>query len=217
MVDGFWWNFQGISGTWSMVHNRSLKLVTSKETKWETGVFVLCFFAKHFRLGNLSVQPQTQQNQNMSMWASITMFRSHNCESWLVLTNKNTILNKPFGVNYICNTQQYEHKPPLANVWIPSKYTIVFGLQIFGIFREYKELEDKLLKLRDHSKAKLTELLEEEVGRKLNKLTRQILKINSRVYSHHQVRNNIGKVILCLPSILILMYIMKWDCRLVFT
>ena len=66
-------------------------------------------------------------------------------------------------------------------------YMQVCAFQIEGIRRQYKELEDRLIELRNQSKAELNQLLEDEVGKKLSKLSRQLLKINSRVYSHHQV------------------------------
>ena len=53
--------------------------------------------------------------------------------------------------------------------------------------QRYAELEEKLVELRNLSKVEVTSFLDDEIGSRLDKLSRQVARIDKRLYTHHEV------------------------------
>ena len=53
--------------------------------------------------------------------------------------------------------------------------------------QRYAELEEKLVELRNLSRAEVTSFLDDEVGSRLDKLSRQVARIDKRLYTYHEV------------------------------
>ena len=60
-------------------------------------------------------------------------------------------------------------------------------IQISQINRSYAELEKKLVEMRQKSKSEVTLFLDDEIGTILNKLSRQVARIDSRLFTYHEV------------------------------
>ena len=53
--------------------------------------------------------------------------------------------------------------------------------------QRYAELEEKLVELRNLSKVEVTSFLDDEIGSRLDKLSRQVARIDKRLYTQHEV------------------------------
>ena len=53
--------------------------------------------------------------------------------------------------------------------------------------KRYAELEEKLVELRNLSRAEVTNFLDDEIGSRLDKLSRQVARIDKRLYTQHEV------------------------------
>ena len=53
--------------------------------------------------------------------------------------------------------------------------------------QRYAELEEKLVELRNLSRAEVTSFLDDEIGSRLDKLSRQVARIDKRLYTRHEV------------------------------
>ena len=53
--------------------------------------------------------------------------------------------------------------------------------------KKYAELEEKLVELRNLSRAEVTSFLDDEIGSRLDKLSRQVARIDKRLYTYHEV------------------------------
>ena len=53
--------------------------------------------------------------------------------------------------------------------------------------KRYAELEEKLVELRNLSRAEVTSFLDDEIGSRLDKLSRQVARIDKRLYTQHEV------------------------------
>ena len=59
--------------------------------------------------------------------------------------------------------------------------------QITELTQKYAELEQKLVELRSKAAAEVTSFLDDEIGTKLDKLSRQVARIDSRLHTYHKV------------------------------
>ena len=59
--------------------------------------------------------------------------------------------------------------------------------QITELTQKYAELEQKLVELRSKAAAEVTSFLDGEIGTKLDKLSRQVARIESRLHTYHEV------------------------------
>ena len=59
--------------------------------------------------------------------------------------------------------------------------------QIAELTQKYAELEQKLKMCRSQCKTEVISFLDGDISDRLDKITRGVGKIDSRVYSHHQV------------------------------
>ena len=48
-------------------------------------------------------------------------------------------------------------------------------------------MEEKLVELRNLSRAEVTSFLDDEIGSRLDKLSRQVARIDKRLYTQHEV------------------------------
>ena len=55
------------------------------------------------------------------------------------------------------------------------------------LMQKYAELEEKLIDLRNQSRIEMTSFLDDEVGSLLDKLSRQVAKIDTRLFTYHEV------------------------------
>ena len=55
--------------------------------------------------------------------------------------------------------------------------------------KNYAELEEKLVEMRSKAKSEVTSFLDDEIGTKLDKLSRQVAKIESRLHTYHEVNH----------------------------
>ena len=62
-----------------------------------------------------------------------------------------------------------------------------FHPQIEELTKKYAELEEKLVELRNLSRAEVTSFLDDEIGSRLDKLSRQVARIDKRLYTYHEV------------------------------
>ena len=53
--------------------------------------------------------------------------------------------------------------------------------------KNYAELEEKLVEMRSKAKSEVTSFLDDEIGTKLDKLSRQVARIESRLHTYHEV------------------------------
>ena len=53
--------------------------------------------------------------------------------------------------------------------------------------RKYAELELKLVEMRNKAKTEVTSFLDDDIGTKLDKLSRQVARTESRLYTYHEV------------------------------
>ena len=53
--------------------------------------------------------------------------------------------------------------------------------------QRYADLEEKLIKLRNQSRIEVTSFLDDEIGSLLDKLSRQVAKIDKRLFTYHEV------------------------------
>lgn len=53
--------------------------------------------------------------------------------------------------------------------------------------QKYAELEEKLKKARYQCKTEVTSFLDGDISERLDKIDRGVKRIDSRLYSHHQV------------------------------
>ena len=60
-------------------------------------------------------------------------------------------------------------------------------LQIAELTRKYAELEQQLVEKRNKSKTEVTSFLDDEIGTKLDKLSRQVARIDKRLHTYHEV------------------------------
>ena len=60
-------------------------------------------------------------------------------------------------------------------------------LQIAELTRKYAELERQLVQKRNKSKTEVTSFLDDEIGTKLDKLSRQVARIDKRLHTYHEV------------------------------
>ena len=73
--------------------------------------------------------------------------------------------------------------------WIISALCCLAHLlpQIEELTKKYAELEEKLVELRNLSRAEVTSFLDDEIGSRLDKLSRQVARIDKRLYTYHEV------------------------------
>ena len=71
-------------------------------------------------------------------------------------------------------------------------------LQIAELTQKYAELEQQLVEKRNKSKIEVTSFLDDEVGSKLDKLSRQVARIDSRLHTYHEVciQERLSKVLI---------------------
>ena len=55
------------------------------------------------------------------------------------------------------------------------------------LMQKYAELEEKLIDLRNQSRIEMTSFLDDEIGSLLDKLSRQVAKIDTRLFTYHEV------------------------------
>jgi hypothetical protein len=53
--------------------------------------------------------------------------------------------------------------------------------------QKYAELEEKLIELRNLSRIEVTSFLDDEIGNLLDKLSRQVNRIDTRLFTYHEV------------------------------
>ena len=53
--------------------------------------------------------------------------------------------------------------------------------------QKYAELEEKLIELRKLSRVEVTSFLDDEIGSLLDKLSRQVARIDKRLFTYHEV------------------------------
>ena len=54
---------------------------------------------------------------------------------------------------------------------------------------KYVDLETRLVDMRSKAKSELTAYLDDEIGSKLDKLSRQLAKVDVRIFTYHEVSN----------------------------
>ena len=120
----------------------------------------------------------------------------YSCFSIILLFRRTTIdilvLQKSYHAgSYRYYLPWYEFCKVLGLTNIPLKLppTITFfaKIQITELTKKYAELEEKLAKLRNLSRAEVTSFLDDEIGSRLDKLSRQVARIDKRLYTHHEV------------------------------
>lgn len=57
------------------------------------------------------------------------------------------------------------------------------------LLRKYAELEQKLVDMRSKAKTEVTSFLDDEIGTKLDKISRQVARIESRLHTYHEVNS----------------------------
>ena len=62
-----------------------------------------------------------------------------------------------------------------------------FFWQIKELTEKYAQLEQKLVEMRSKATAEVTSFLDDEIGTKLDKLSRQVARIESRLHTYHEV------------------------------
>ena len=55
------------------------------------------------------------------------------------------------------------------------------------LLRKYAELEQKLVDMRSKAETEVTSFLDDEIGTKLDKISRQVARIESRLHTYHRV------------------------------
>ena len=53
--------------------------------------------------------------------------------------------------------------------------------------QQYAELEEHLIELRNQSRIEVTSFLDDEIGCILDKLSRQVARIDTRLFTYHEV------------------------------
>jgi hypothetical protein len=53
--------------------------------------------------------------------------------------------------------------------------------------QKYAELEEKLIELRKLSRVEVTSFLDDEIGNLLDKLSRQVARIDKRLFTYNEV------------------------------
>ena len=53
--------------------------------------------------------------------------------------------------------------------------------------QQYVELEEHLIELRNQSRIEVTSFLDDEIGSLLDKLSRQVARIDTRLFTYHEV------------------------------
>ena len=53
--------------------------------------------------------------------------------------------------------------------------------------KKYAELEQKFVEMRNKATAEVSSFLDDEIGTKLDKLSRQVARIESRLHTYHEV------------------------------
>ena len=74
-------------------------------------------------------------------------------------------------------------------------------LQIAELTQKYAELEQQLVEKRNKSKTEVTSFLDDKVGSKLDKLGRQVARIDKRLHTYHEVTSTSLYCVLCIDSI----------------
>lgn len=64
---------------------------------------------------------------------------------------------------------------------------IYFVPQIAKLTEKYDLLEKQVQKLRNQSKNEVTTFLDKDIGTKLDKISRGVKKIDTRIFTYHQV------------------------------
>ena len=59
--------------------------------------------------------------------------------------------------------------------------------KIKAVTDKYAWLEEKLVEMRQKSKSEVTHFLDDEIGTILNRLSRQVARIDSRLFTYHEV------------------------------
>ena len=62
--------------------------------------------------------------------------------------------------------------------------------------KKYAELEQKVVDMRSQAKTEVTSFLDDEIGTKLDKLSRQVARTDSRLHTYHEVHVYRKKVFL---------------------
>ena len=57
------------------------------------------------------------------------------------------------------------------------------------LLRKYAELEQKLVDMRSKAETEVTSFLDDEIGTKLDKISRQVARIESRLNTYHEVNS----------------------------
>lgn len=64
---------------------------------------------------------------------------------------------------------------------------ILISFKVAELIKEYTELEENVVDLRNKSKAEMTSFLDDEIGSLLEKLSRQVARIETRLHTYHEV------------------------------
>jgi hypothetical protein len=59
--------------------------------------------------------------------------------------------------------------------------------KVSELMQKYAVLEEKVIKLRTESSIEVTSFLDDEIGRLLDKLSRQVARIDKRLFTYHEV------------------------------